>query len=104
MTSDKNLKQLFEAHRTEFSDNGFSDHLKHHLPERPSVLPQFLMIISIITGLTLTISILGVTTILDNIVNFVLAISHLQLPSAISTFTYVAMFATLGLIGFAVNE
>ncbi|GHV10109.1 hypothetical protein FACS1894162_2640 [Bacteroidia bacterium] len=103
MTNDKDLKQLFEAHRTEFSDKGFSEEIKHRLPERPSYLPQFLMLISIIAGLTLTVSILGVTTISANIVNFVSAIGHLQLPSAISTITYMGMFATLCLIGFAMS-
>ncbi|GHT42466.1 hypothetical protein AGMMS49965_14030 [Bacteroidia bacterium] len=103
MTSDKDLKQLFEAHRTEWSDNGFSEEIKHHLPERPSYLPPVLMLVSIIAGIALTVSVLGVTTIFANIVNFVSAVSLLQLPSAIATVTYVGIFATLCLIGFAVS-
>jgi hypothetical protein len=103
MTKDENLKKLFEAHKQEIVDAGFSENVRKHLPERPSYLPQLLMIISIVAGLSLTVSILGVTAIIANIFNFVLAISNLQLPSASSTFTYVGMFATLCLIGFSIS-
>ena len=104
MINEQELKHFFKENKLEISDNGFSKHVQHHLPARKSVLPQMVMLICIIAGLSTTIFITGFSTIQTQLLSLINAIAHLQIPSVASVMTYLGVLATLSFIGFAIAE
>ena len=102
--NDQDLKKIFAAHKTDISDDGFSERINKQLPERRNILPQVVMVIFVLIGLTLTIVIQGITPMLEQISNLITSISHLQIPSLASVFTYFSFLALLGIIGFSVAQ
>ena len=104
MINEQDLKKFFAENKSEISDNGFSARVQHRLPERKSILPQIIMLVCIIAGLSLTISITGFSTIETQLLSLVNSVAHLQIPSAASVMTYLGVLAMLTFIGFAVAE
>jgi hypothetical protein len=102
MTSNQEWKQLFEAHRPDFPDEGFSRKVINRLPQRKTMLPQIVMLLCVFTGFVLTFAIQGVTPIMEQIYTFVITISQLQMPSVTSAATWFGGVAIVGLTGFAV--
>ncbi len=104
MINDQDLKKIFNAQKSDIPDDGFSERVVSHLPERASILPQVVMVLCVVTGLSLTIAIQGITPIFNQIGSLITAISHLQMPSITSIVTYVGGVALLGTIGYAVGR
>jgi len=102
----KNLKirKVFESHRVDISDDGFSERVIRQLPERKSMLPQIVMVVFIILGLALTFAIQGVTPLLNQINSLITSISHLQAPSPAAVITYIGVVGLVGIIGYAVAQ
>ncbi len=103
MTNDENIKKLFKEHKQEIPDNGFSGDLKDKLPGRSSPLPQLLIVLSIIAGVTLTFVLNDISVIIKHILEFISAIATLKCPSVISTVTYLTMLVMLFIIGFSLS-
>jgi len=104
MINEDELKSFFTKNRSEIPDNGFSKRVQQYLPPRKSVLPQIVMLICIATGLSLTLSITGVSAILVQLLSLVDSVALMQIPSLSSVMTYLGILATLSFIGFAAIE
>ncbi len=104
MKTDQDLKKIFTAHRVDVADDGFTERVIRQLPERKSILPQIVMVVFVVIGLTLTLAIQGVTPLLDQINSLMNSISHMQVPSVSSVVTYVGALALLGIIGYSVAQ
>ena len=104
MINEHELKKFFVENRSEIPDNGFSKRVRQHLPPRQSIFPQIVMSVCIITGLSLTIAIVGFSSIQAQLLSLVDAVSRLQMPSVASIMTYLGILATLSFVGFAVAE
>ncbi len=102
--NDKDLKAFFKAHQTDIVDDGFSKQVMRQLPARTSILPQIVMAFCIVVGLTVTILIQGIDTIILNLTQLITAIGNLQMPSIQSLVTYLAGLAILGCVGFAIGQ
>ncbi len=100
MISDQDIRKIFEAHKSDFPDNGFSEQLINRLPPRTSPLPQMVMILCVIVGLGLTVGIVGINTIFDRLIDLVTAVGNLKIPSALSVATYFGVMSVFGLIGY----
>ena len=104
MINEQELKKFFAENRSEIPDNGFSKRVQHHLPTRKSVLPQIVMLACIVAGLSLTIAVVGFSTIQAQFLSLINAIAHLQMPSLASIMTYLGVLVTLSFVGFAVAD
>ena len=102
--NDQELKKIFASHKIDIPDEGFSERIIRQLPERKSILPQMIMVIFIMIGLALVFTILGVTPLLEQINSLIASISHLQVPSPGSVFTYIGLFSLTGIIAYAVTQ
>ena len=102
--NDKNLREIFTAHKMDVPDDGFSEHIIKKLPERKSILPQIIMVTCITIGLVLTLAIHGIIPILNNINALITSISHAQIPQASSFFTYLCILSLMGIITYSIIE
>ena len=102
----KNLKirKVFESHRVDISDDGFSERVIRQLPERKSMLPQIVMVVFIMMGLALTFAIHGIIPLLEQINSLITSVSHLQIPSPGAIITYISALGLTGIIGFSVAQ
>jgi protein-S-isoprenylcysteine O-methyltransferase Ste14 len=100
--NDLDFKKIFVAHRVDVSDEGFSERVIRQLPERKSIVPQAVMVVFVMIGLTLTFAIQGVTPLLEQINSLITSISHLQAPSPSAVITYICSLAIIGIIGYSV--
>jgi len=104
MINEQDLKNFFAENRSEIADNGFSARVQQRLPARQSIFPQIVMLLCIVTGLWLTITIVGFSSIQTQLLSLIDAVVHLQIPSFASIMTYLGVLATLSFIGFAVAD
>jgi hypothetical protein len=103
--NDYDLKKLFETHKTDRPDEGFSERVVRQLPERKSLLPQMVMIAAIIIGLTLTFAMPGFTTcVLEQIYSLTVSINQMQVPTASAIMTYFGLLTLLGTVGYSVAQ
>ena len=102
--NDQNLKKLFEAHKVDVSDEGFSERIIRQLPERKSIFPQMVMAVFMMTGLAIIFVVQGVTPLLEQLNSLITSISHLQAPSPSSVITYIGLLSITGMIGYAVAQ
>jgi hypothetical protein len=100
--NNQECKQLFEAHRSDLPDDGFTRKVVNRLPQRKSLLPQAVMLLCVFIGFALTFAIQGVTPIIEHLYALILAVSQLQIPPVASIATWLSGVAMLGLTGFAV--
>ena len=100
--NDQDLKKIFVSHKADIPDEGFSERVIRQLPERKSMLPQVVMVVFVMIGLTLTFAIQGVTPLLEQINSLITSISHLQAPSPSSVIAYICSLAIIGTIGYSV--
>jgi len=99
---DQDFKKIFTTHKSDISDDGFSKRLIEQLPERKSILPQAVMIVCIMIGLILTFAMQGFTPLFEQINSLITSISHLQMPSLSSIFTYLGVLIMTGFIGYSI--
>ena len=99
--NDNDFKKVFIEHKVEVPDEGFSKRIIRQLPERKRILPQIVMVVSIIAGFLLTFSIQGVTSLITQINDLITSISNLQAPSPISVLTYFVLLGITGLISYS---
>jgi len=99
--NDNDFKKVFIEHKVEVPDEGFSKRIIRQLPERKKILPQIVMVVSIIAGFLLTFSIQGVTSLITQINDLITSISNLQAPSPISVLTYFVLLGITGLISYS---
>ena len=102
--NDKEFRKIFVAHRVDIPDDGFSERVIRQLPERKSILPQIVMVVFTVIGLSLTFTIQGVAPILEQINSLITSVSHLQIPSPGAIITYISALALTGIIGFSVAQ
>ena len=102
--NDKEFKKLFVAHRADIPDEGFTERIIRQLPDRKSVLPQVVMVVAVVLGLTFTFAIQGITPILEQINSLLTSVSHLQIPSAGAIITYIGTLGLTAIIGFSVAQ
>ena len=96
------MKDLFESHKFDIPDDGFSERIIRRLPERNNMLPQIVMMVFIITGLAITFSLQGVSPLLAQINCLIISIGQLQAPSLTSVIAYLSVLVMIGTIGFSV--
>jgi len=99
--NDKNLKKFFTENKVDVPDEGFSERIFRQLPERKNILPHIIMVIFITIGLTLTFTIQGTSTIIDQINNLIASINHLQKISPTSLITCIVLLGMVGIIGYS---
>jgi hypothetical protein len=98
-------KTIFEAHKVEFPDDGFSERVIRQLPERKSILPQVVMAAFVMIGLVLTFAVQGgFMPALEQINSLVNSISRMQIPTASAVITYISALAMIGVIGYSVAQ
>ena len=100
----QDLKKIFETHRVDVPDEGFSERIIRQLPERKSMLPQMVIVLFSMTGLALTFGIQGVTPLIEQINSLIYSISNLQVPSPSSVIAYIGTLGLVGFIGYAVAQ
>ena len=100
--NENNLKKIFEEHKDDVPDNGFTNHLIRQLPERNNIFPQIVMVTTLVIGLTLMFSIFGFNHFLEQINSLLISVSQQQMPPMSAIFTYLIAFALTGFIGFSV--
>jgi len=98
---EEDLRKVFETHKTDVSDKGFSERIIKQLPERKSILPQIVMVVFILIGLALMFALNGVTPLLDPITGLITSVSRLQAPSPSSVVIYLGFLSMVGIIGYA---
>jgi len=98
------LRKVFETHRVDVPDEGFSERVVRRLPERKNMLPQIIMVAFTMLGLVLTFAIQGIMPILEQINSLIFSISHLQAPSLSAIITYLGTLGLAGIISFAVAQ
>jgi hypothetical protein len=100
--NDQDFKKIFSAHRVDIPDEGFSERIIRQLPERKSILPQIVVVVFTIAGLTITFAIQGVTPLIEQFNSLITSVSRMQIPSPVSIITYISALALTGIIGFSV--
>ena len=102
--NDNHFKKIFEAHRDDVPDNGFSKRVIRQLPERNSALPQIVMITSVVVGLALMFATSGFAHFLEQIDSLLISVSQLKMPTPSAIITYISALALTSLIGFSVAQ
>ena len=102
--NEQDFKKIFENHRVDIPDEGFSERVIRRLPERKNILPQIVMVFFIMLGLGLTAAIQGVVSILEQISSLITSITHLQAPSPTALITCFGALGLVGIIGFAMAQ
>ena len=100
--NDLDLKKIFITHKVDIPDDGFSECVIRKLPERQSMLPQAVMVVFVMIGLSLTFAIQGVSPLLEQINSLITSISQLQAPSPSAVITYLGVLGMIGIIGYSV--
>ena len=100
--NDIDFTKIFDDHKVNVPDDGFSEHVMSRLPERRNLLPQIVMAVFIMTGLALTFIFQGIVPVSEQIINLITSVSHLQMPSPIAVITYLSLLGCTGIIGFSV--
>jgi hypothetical protein len=100
--NDEDLKRIFASYRREVADDGFSRRLRDGLPPRPSFMPQVVMCACALAGIVLVFTILGIEPIMHNVSAFVLSVSRMEWPSAVSAATWLGIVCCAGIAGHAV--
>jgi len=100
--NERDLKKIFETHKIDVPDEGFSERIVRQLPERRSILPQIVMIVFIMIGLVSMFALQGFTPLLDQINSLITSISRMQAPSPIAIIFYIGFLSMVGIIGYAV--
>jgi hypothetical protein len=88
----------------DFPDNGFSKRIFRQLPERKSLIPQIIMVASVVIGLGIVFSIRGFVPVMEQILSLVTSVSCLQMPSSGSIVTYIGLLTMTGTIGYSVMQ
>lgn len=104
MSDDKELYHLFKSIKEEIPDKGFSRKVMNRLPKRSMILPFMIILICSIVGLTLTISISGIYPFMEQIFNFTLSLSQIEIPSTSSITAYIVGLILLGTTSFAIYQ
>ncbi|MDR0232051.1 MAG: DUF5056 domain-containing protein [Dysgonamonadaceae bacterium] len=102
--NDQDFKKIFEAHKVDIPDNGFSKRVINQLPERKNILPQIVMVTFIMVGLVLVFVLQGFTPMLEQLYNLAISISRMQMPSPVSITVYLGVLALLGIIGYSIMQ
>jgi len=102
--NEQDFTKTFEAYKHEFPDNGFSEHVTKHLPERRSIFPQIMIVVFVLLGLAVMFSIQSFSPILEQINSLFNAIGQLKIPPASAIFTYFSVLGLIGLIGYSVVQ
>jgi hypothetical protein len=101
MTSEQDLKRIFEAKRLDIPDNGFSQQVRRNLPERKGIFLQIIAPLSAIAGFAIVVAIFGTMSIYNQMLDLITAVSRLQMPTMTSLFAYLSGMVMLGFIAFA---
>ena len=102
MINEQDLKRIFEVKKQDIPDNGFSQQVRKRLPERKGILLQIIVPLSAMAGFALIVAIFGVMPIYNQMLELVMAVSHLKMPSTLLLFAYLSGLTMLGFIAFAV--
>jgi len=100
--NEQDLRKIFETHKAEIPDKGFSERIIRQLPERKSILPQIVMIVFIMLGILLMLAIQGITPFFYQINSLITSISRMQAPSPSAVIAYIGFLSVVGIIGYAV--
>jgi len=100
---EKEIREVFASKKINFPDDGFTEQLTKRLPERNGALPQIIMIVFITAGFALTLTIQGVTTLIEQLASLVLSISQLSIPSPSAILAYTIVLVLTGMTGFALT-
>ena len=101
---DRDFKKIFKAHRVDIFDEGFSERIIGMLPERKSILPQIIMVVSAVIGLVLVFSIYGFDTMQEQIYSLSISVGRIQMPSLLSCITYLSIPVMAGLISYSIAQ
>lgn len=102
--NDKDFKELFAAHRVEFTDREFVERVMKRLPARRSLLPELVVVFAAVLGSAIVFTVTGITPVFEQIGDFATAVGQLQIPSAGSIATVSGVLALWGLIGWSVAQ
>ena len=102
--NEQDLKKIFETHKVDVPDEGFSEHVIRQLPERKSMVPQIVMAVFVMIGLAFMFAIVDVTLLLEQINSLITSISHLQTPSLSAVSTYIGLFFLTGIMGYTMIQ
>jgi len=102
--NEQDLRKIFAEHKADIPDKGFSERIIKQLPERKSILPQIIMVVSIVVGLALMFALNGITSLLDPIIGLITSVSRLQAPSPSSVVIYLGFLSVIGIIGYAIAQ
>jgi len=102
--SDSVSENVFGALRHDFHDDGFTAEVMARLPQRGSIMPQIIVAVFAMLGVVATLALVGIDAILGRVLDFVAALSRLQLPSALSVVAFFFKKKTMGCIGWAVFQ
>ena len=89
--NDNDFKKIFVAHKVDVQDDGFSGRVIRKLPEQNSVLPQMVMIISVVVGLALMFATSGFAHFLEQINSLLISVSQLKIPSPNAIIAYISV-------------
>jgi len=102
MSEDKELYNFFKSGKKDIADKGFSQDVMRKLPQRMNILPYLIIVICAVSGLLLTVSIVGADTFTQQINSLAISLSRMQIPSLSSITAYIAGLISIGTISFAV--
>jgi hypothetical protein len=102
--NEQDFTKTFEACKYEFPDDGFSERVIKHLPERKSIFPQIVMAAFVLLSLVIMFLIQDFTPILEQINSLINAMSQLKIPSASAIMVYFSVLGLIGLIGYSVVQ
>jgi hypothetical protein len=102
--NEQDFKKVFKTHKVDIPDDGFSERIFRQLPERKSIMPQIIMVASVVIGLGMVFSIRGFVPIMEQILSLVTSVSRLQMPSSGSIVTYIGLLTMTGTIGYSVMQ
>jgi len=102
--NDQDFKKIVTAHKVDLPDEGFSARVTNRLPERKNMLPQIVMAAAIMIGFVFVFVIQGVTTIVEQINDLTVSISHLQMPSPSSVIIYLVTLVIIKIIGYSIMK
>jgi len=102
--NDQDFKKIFEAHKVDVPDNGFSKRVINQLPKRKNILPQMVMVVFVMISLVLVFVLQGFTPVLEQLYSLAISIGHMQMPSPVSITVYLGVLALLGIIGYSIMQ
>lgn len=102
--NEQEIKKIFTTHKVDIPDNGFSEQLIRQLPERKSLLPQIIMVVTVVIGLGIMFSLRVFVPVMEHINSLVISVSRLQIPSASSIVAYISLLTMTGTIGYSLMQ